>query len=155
MFSRITRELDPGIANFRNLSQDWFLLGAIGDLNGEHPMLINPLILNSAERPLKRPLGIFLHLASNLHLLLYLLSATTFEFYTHIFVAKSTIKCQATCKRTQQLPAWLGQQIWELLRPCWQWCANAHVTTPNNVGLSRVLVYHAELLHCCLQGDHV
>ncbi|CAH3191432.1 unnamed protein product [Porites evermanni] len=31
---RITRELDPGIANFRNLRQDWFLLGAIGDLTG-------------------------------------------------------------------------------------------------------------------------
>ena len=65
MFSRITRELDPGIANFRNLSQDWFLLGAIGDLNGEHPILINHLILNSAERPLKRALRIFLQLASN------------------------------------------------------------------------------------------
>ena len=35
MFYRITRELDPGIANFRNLRQDWFLLGAIGDLIGE------------------------------------------------------------------------------------------------------------------------
>ena len=51
MFYRITRELDPGIANFRNLRQDWFLLGAIGDLSGEHPIFINHLILNSAERP--------------------------------------------------------------------------------------------------------
>ena len=82
MFYRITRELDPGITNFRNLRQDWFLLGAIGDLNGEHPILINHFILNSAERPLKRALGIFLQL----------LIATTFEFYTHFFVAKSTIK---------------------------------------------------------------
>lgn len=65
MFYRITRELDPGIANFRNLRQDWFLLGAIGDLNGEHPVLINHLILNSTERPLKRALGIFLQLALN------------------------------------------------------------------------------------------
>ena len=24
----------------------------------------------------------------------------------------------------QQLPKLLGQQFWELLRPCWQWCAN-------------------------------
>ena len=65
MFYRITRELDPGIANFRNLRQDWFLLGAIGDLSGEHPIFINNLILNSAERPLKRALEIFLQLASN------------------------------------------------------------------------------------------
>ena len=31
---------------------------------------------------------------------------------------------KATCKRTQQLPTLLGQQWWELLRLCWQWCAN-------------------------------
>ena len=28
-------------------------------------------------------------------------------------------------------------------------------TTPNNVSPSRVLVRHAKLLLCCLQGDHV
>ena len=28
----------------------------------------------------------------------------------------------AACKRTQQLPT--RQQCWELLRACWQWCAN-------------------------------
>ena len=28
------------------------------------------------------------------------------------------------CKRTQQFPKLLGQQCWELLRPCWQWYAN-------------------------------
>ena len=63
------------------------------------------------------------------------------------------------CKRMQQLPTMLRQQCWELLRACWQWCANGcnnsqqccannvgnccvHVgsgvqtdaTTPNNVG---------------------
>ena len=27
------------------------------------------------------------------------------------------VKRLATCKRTQQLPTWLGQQCWELLRP--------------------------------------
>ena len=27
-------------------------------------------------------------------------------------------------KRTQRLPTLVGQQRWELLRPCWQWCAN-------------------------------
>ena len=32
--------------------------------------------------------------------------------------------CKNTCKRTQQLPASLGQQCWELCRPCWQWCTN-------------------------------
>ena len=31
---------------------------------------------------------------------------------------------KAACKRTQQLPTLLRQQCWELLRPCWQWCAN-------------------------------
>ena len=31
---------------------------------------------------------------------------------------------KTTCKRTQQLPASLGQQCWELCRPCWQWCVN-------------------------------
>ena len=29
---------------------------------------------------------------------------------------------KATCKRSQQLPTLLGQQCWELLRPCWQCC---------------------------------
>ena len=29
-----------------------------------------------------------------------------------------------SCKRTQQLPTLLRQQCWELLRACWQWCAN-------------------------------
>ena len=27
-------------------------------------------------------------------------------------------------KRMQQLPTMLRQQCWELLRACWQWCAN-------------------------------
>ena len=31
---------------------------------------------------------------------------------------------KAACKRTQQLPTLLRQQCWELLRACWQWCAN-------------------------------
>ena len=31
---------------------------------------------------------------------------------------------KAAFKRTQQLPALLRQQCWELLRACWQWCAN-------------------------------
>ena len=30
----------------------------------------------------------------------------------------------AVCKRKQQLPTMLRQQCWELLRACWQWCAN-------------------------------
>ena len=38
-----------------------------------------------------------------------------------LFFSKIT---QATCKRTQQLPTLLRQQCWELLRACWQWCAN-------------------------------
>ena len=31
---------------------------------------------------------------------------------------------KAACKRTQQLLTLLRQQCWELLRACWQWCAN-------------------------------
>ena len=34
------------------------------------------------------------------------------------------ISCKTACKRRQQLPILLRQQCWELLRPCWQWCAN-------------------------------
>ena len=33
-------------------------------------------------------------------------------------------KTKATWKWTQQLPTLLRQQCWELLRACWQWCAN-------------------------------
>ena len=33
-------------------------------------------------------------------------------------------RLKATCKWTQQLPTLLRQQCWELLRACWQWCAN-------------------------------
>ena len=43
------------------------------------------------------------------------------------------------CKRAQWLPTLLVQRRWELLRPCWQWCANGcnnsqqHGTTCNKV----------------------
>ena len=37
---------------------------------------------------------------------------------TNAFISKTA------CKRTQQLPPLLRQQCWELLRACWQWCAN-------------------------------
>ena len=33
---RITREVNPGLANFRNLAEQQFLLGAIGGLSGKH-----------------------------------------------------------------------------------------------------------------------
>ena len=36
-------------------------------------------------------------------------------------------------KRRQQLSTLLRKQCWELLRACWQWCANG-ATSPNNVG---------------------
>ena len=32
-----------------------------------------------------------------------------------------------------EIPTLLGQQCWELLGPCWQWCANG-AATHNNVG---------------------
>ena len=38
-------------------------------------------------------------------------------------VAQSTPLLKAACKRTQQLPTLL-RHCWELLRACWQWCAN-------------------------------
>lgn len=33
---RITRDVNPGLANFRNLAEQQFLLGAIGGLSGKH-----------------------------------------------------------------------------------------------------------------------
>lgn len=32
---RISRDINPGIDNFRNLSQSWFLLGAIGNFQSK------------------------------------------------------------------------------------------------------------------------
>ena len=68
LFYRITRELDPGIANFRNLRQEWFLLGAIGNLNGE-PGSYTYQSLNSEfsrKTSKARALGLFLQLVSHL-----------------------------------------------------------------------------------------
>ena len=64
----------------------------------------------------------------------------------------SSIKLGANGRNNSQnrWPANLGV----VASVCWQWCAKADATTPNNVGLSLVLVYHAKLLCCCLQGDH-
>ena len=38
-------------------------------------------------------------------------------------------------------PSLLGQQCWELLCQCWQWCTNG--------------CNYSQLLHCCLQGNRV
>ena len=35
LFYRITRDVNPGLANFRNLEERQFLLGAIGGLSGK------------------------------------------------------------------------------------------------------------------------
>ena len=35
LFYRITRDVNPGLANFRNLAEQQFLLGAVGDLSGK------------------------------------------------------------------------------------------------------------------------
>ena len=35
LFYRITRDINPGLANFRNLEEQQFLLGAIGGLSGK------------------------------------------------------------------------------------------------------------------------
>ena len=60
---------------------------------------------------------------------------------------KPSEKCsdlRAACKRTQQLPTLLRQQCWELLRACWQWCANGRNNSQqccaNNVGSCSVRV---------------
>ena len=49
----------------------------------------------------------------------FYISRLEFDAQFEIFDGK------ATCKRTEQLSTLLGQQCWELLGPCWQWCANA------------------------------
>ena len=49
----------------------------------------------------------------------FYISLLEFDAQFEIFDGK------ATCKRTEQLSTLLGQQCWELLGPCWQWCANA------------------------------
>ena len=43
-----------------------------------------------------------------------------------LFCTTTTLFCRtkAACKRALQLPTLLRQQCWELLRACWQWCAN-------------------------------
>ena len=38
--------------------------------------------------------------------------------------SRVSVGSKAACKRMQQLPTLLRQQCWELLRACWQWCAN-------------------------------
>ena len=48
-------------------------------------------------------------------------------------MAHEGLNSKAACKRTQQLPTFLRQQCWELLRACWQWC-ETDATTPKNVG---------------------
>ena len=53
-------------------------------------------------------------------------------------------KTKAACKQTQQLLTLLAQQCWELLRACWQWCANGRNNSQhccaNNVGSCCVCV---------------
>ena len=58
----------------------------------------------------------------------FYISLLEFDAQFEIFDGK------ATCKRTEQLSTLLGQQCWELLGPCWQWCALMHATTPKNGG---------------------
>ena len=53
------------------------------------------------------------------HSCYFYISLLEFDAQFEIFDGK------ATCKRTEQLSTLLGQQCWELLGPCWQWCANA------------------------------
>ena len=45
-------------------------------------------------------------------------------FSATFLLASPLLNRKATCKRTQQFPPLLGQQCWELLGPCWQWCPN-------------------------------
>ena len=41
LFYRITRDVNPGLANFRNLEDQQFLLGAIGGLSGKQEKMRN------------------------------------------------------------------------------------------------------------------
>ena len=96
--------------------------------------------------------------------------------------AKQRNDLKAACKRMQQLPTLLRQQCWELLRPCWQWCANGcnnsqhcwdlqcivgriqpislckpcvmSVHGPNNVGGAVLRVVLEEILKNCIFSIH-
>ena len=56
------------------------------------------------------------------HFLETTIFGTSQELTTLLYLRN--FKCGAACKRAQQLPTLLRQQYWELLRACWQWCAN-------------------------------
>ena len=47
----------------------------------------------------------------------------TLSFFPMLSIPQKR-KFEVACKRTQQLPTLLRRQYWELLRACWQSCAN-------------------------------
>ena len=48
----------------------------------------------------------------------------TKQSFSHRQPSQQKSVCKAKCKRMRQPPTLLGQQCWDLLRPCWQWWAN-------------------------------
>ena len=50
--------------------------------------------------------------------------ATTPNIVAPTMLGVAACVLAVVCKRMQQLPTLLRQQCWELLRACWQWCAN-------------------------------
>ena len=66
----------------------------------------------------------------NSRVLIHLKHSLSFKTIAHGLADggfKQSIK--AACKQTQQLPTLLRQQCWELLRACWQWCANGCINS--------------------------
>ena len=55
LFYRITREVNPGLANFRNLEEQQFLLGAIGGLSGKQEKILNSHLVTTWKRYFRFP----------------------------------------------------------------------------------------------------
>ena len=55
LFYRITRDVNPGLANFRNLEDQQFLLGAIGGLSGKQEKMLNANLVTIWKRYFRLP----------------------------------------------------------------------------------------------------
>ena len=69
-------------------------------------------------------------------------------------LCSSSTRCQAACKRTQQLPTMLRQQCWELLRACWQWSANGYNNSQQCWDLQCIVgrIQHISLCKPCVMS---
>ena len=55
LFYRITRDVNPGLVNFRNLEDQQFLLGAIGGLSGKQGEMLNSHLVTIWRRYFRLP----------------------------------------------------------------------------------------------------